>query len=91
MWEIMTNLKKFMKEAVGSFAPVIILLSDGAPTDDYKLALDEIKKNNWFKHAIKIAIDIESGSDRSVLAKFTGNPEAILDAKDKSTSFMIIL
>ncbi|HLU51369.1 MAG TPA: VWA domain-containing protein, partial [Flavobacteriaceae bacterium] len=29
----------FLKEATGSFAPVIILLSDGEPTDDYKTAL----------------------------------------------------
>jgi uncharacterized protein YegL len=61
------------------------LLSDGGPTDNWEVGLNQIKQNNWFKHAIKIAIDIESGSDRSVLAQFTGNPEAILDAKDTAT------
>ena len=76
---------EYLKSQTGAYAPVILLLSDGAPTDDWESALNKIKQNNWFKHAIKIAIDIESGSDRDVLAAFTGNYEAILDAKDKST------
>jgi uncharacterized protein YegL len=76
---------EFLKSQTGAYAPVILLLSDGGPTDQWESGLNKIKQNNWFKHAIKIAIDIESGSDRSVLAQFTGNPEAILDAKDTAT------
>jgi len=77
------STKKFMKEAVGSFAPVIILLSDGAPTDDYKTALDEIKRNNWFKHAIKVAIAIGGDADKNVLAEVVGSPEAVIDVHSK--------
>ena len=75
---------EFLNTMTGAYAPVILLLSDGGPTDTavWPNALNELKKNKWFQHAIKIAIDIESGSDRSVLEKFTGNPEAILDAKN---------
>ena len=76
---------EYLQSQTGAYAPVILLLSDGGPTDNWEAGLDKIKQNNWFKHAIKIAIDIESGSDRSVLAAFTGNPEAILDAKDTAT------
>ena len=76
---------EFLKSQTGAYAPVILLLSDGGPTDNWEKALSQIKQNNWFKHAIKIAIDIESGSDRTVLGEFTGNPEAILDAKDTAT------
>ena len=76
---------EYLKSQTGAYAPVILLLSDGGPTDNWEPDLNKIKQNNWFKHAIKIAIDIESGSDRSVLAQFTGNPEAILDAKDTAT------
>ena len=43
------------------------------------------KRFNWFKQAIKIALDIEKSSDRDVLEAFTGNVEAILDAKDQQT------
>jgi len=77
------STKKFMKEAVGSFAPVIILLSDGAPTDDYKTALNEIKRNNWFKHAIKVAIAIGNDADKNVLAEVVGSPEAVIDVHGK--------
>ena len=77
------STKKFMKEAVGSFAPVIILLSDGAPTDDYKSALEEIKRNNWFKHAIKVAIAIGNDADKNVLAEVVGNTEAVIDVHGK--------
>lgn len=76
---------EYLKSQTGAYAPVILLLSDGGPTDNWETAMNQIKQNNWFKHAIKIAIDIESGSDRSVLQQFTGNPEAILDAKDTAT------
>lgn len=76
---------EYLKSQTGAYAPVILLLSDGGPTDNWENGLNQIKHNNWFRHAIKIAIDIESGSERSVLAQFTGNPEAILDAKDTAT------
>lgn len=75
--------KAFLNSQTGAYAPVILLFSDGGPTDNWEKALEQIRKNNWFKHAIKIAIDIESGSDRAVLEAFTGNSEAILDAKDQ--------
>ena len=77
--------KAFLNSQTGAYAPVILLFSDGGPTDNWEKGLTQIKENNWFKHAIKIAIDIESGADRSVLEAFTGNSEAILDAKDQNT------
>ena len=76
---------EYLKSQTGAYAPVILLLSDGGPTDNWEPALNQIKNNNWFKHAIKIAIDIESEYDRYVLEKFTGNSEAILDAKDTNS------
>ena len=61
----------FMKSASGSFAPAIILLSDGGPTDDYKSGLAKLQANNWFKAAIKIAIAIGDDADLEVLKEFT--------------------
>jgi uncharacterized protein YegL len=75
----------FLKSQTGAYAPVILLFSDGGPTDNWKKGLEQIRTNNWFRHAIRIAIDIESGSDRAVLEAFTGNSEAILEAKDQNT------
>ena len=59
------------------YAPVIILLSDGGPTDDYESGLDELKKNKWYRHAIKVAIAIGEDADRDVLAEFTGSKESV--------------
>ena len=81
---------QFLQEAAGSFAPVIILLSDGAPTDHYKDGLENIKKNNWFKHAIKIAIAIGNDADKNVLAEFTGNNEAVIEVHNRSALKAII-
>lgn len=68
----------FMMEATGSFAPVIILLSDGAPTDHPEYALEKLKSNNWFKVATKVAIAIGDDCIKSTLIDFTGNEEAVL-------------
>lgn len=81
---------QFLQEAAGSFAPVIILLSDGGPTDDYKKGLDSIKQNNWFKHAIKIAIAIGNDADKNVLTEFTGNSEAVIEVHNRSALKAII-
>ena len=68
----------FMQSASGSFAPAIILLSDGGPTDNYEVGLAKLKANNWFKSAIKIAIAIGDDADKDVLKDFTGNSEAVI-------------
>lgn len=81
----------FMQEATGSFAPAIILLSDGEPTDDYKRPLEKLRNNNWFKAAIKVAISIgEDTTNKSVLAEFTGNSEAVLTVHNKEQLKKII-
>lgn len=81
---------QFLQEAAGSFAPVIILLSDGGPTDNYKKGLEDIKKNNWFKYAIKIAIAIGNDADKNVLTEFAGNSEAVIEVHNRSALKAII-
>lgn len=68
----------YMKSASGSYAPAIILLSDGEPTDNFEVGLGKLKANNWFKSAIKIAIAIGDDANKDVLKDFVGNPEAVL-------------
>lgn len=72
----------FMQSASLSFAPIIFLLSDGYPTDTYQAELGELKKNKWFKHALKIAVAIGRDANRSVLADFTGNDETVITANN---------
>jgi len=68
----------FMDAASGSFAPAIFLLSDGEPTDEYHESLDLLKKNNWFKNAIKVAVAIGDDANENVLVDFTGTKETVI-------------
>lgn len=77
--------KEFMAEISGSYAPAIILMSDGFPTDEYIKPLNDLKNNNWFKASIRaaIAIDIDgSEADKDMLAEFTDNKESVLVAEN---------
>lgn len=67
----------FMNNAAGNYAPVIILLTDGEPTDDYRSGLKILQHNNWFRHAVRVAISVDSGAN-DVLAEFTGSSETVL-------------
>jgi uncharacterized protein YegL len=73
------STKAFMREATGSFAPALFLLSDGAPTDDFTAGLAELQKNNWYKQAIKAAIAIGDDAQKDILAQFTGGMESVLE------------
>lgn len=68
----------FMKSASGSYAPTIILMSDGEPTDNYQCGLNKLQQNNWFKSSVKFAIAIGEDANTDVLSEFTGSKEAVL-------------
>jgi uncharacterized protein YegL len=62
--------------------PVLVLLTDGQPTDDYKKGLDALFSTPWGKKAVRIAIAIGKDADTDVLEQFTGNRELVLEAKN---------
>ncbi|GHV31352.1 hypothetical protein FACS1894167_13600 [Synergistales bacterium] len=62
--------------------PVLVLLSDGQPTDDYKQSLDKLLHLPWGKKAVRIAISIGQDADDDVLRDFTGNRELVLQANN---------
>ena len=67
----------FMNRATGSVAPVLFLLSDGEPTDDYQSNLNILKQNAWYQVAARVAIGYGESND-DVLREFTGNKETVL-------------
>jgi len=67
----------FMNNASGSVAPVLFLLSDGEPSDEYQDKLAELQKNNWYKVAVRVAIGYGQSND-AVLIEFTKNPETVI-------------
>jgi uncharacterized protein YegL len=55
--------------------PVLVLVSDGQPTDDFGTGLTELMVQPWAKRAVRLAIAVGSDADRSVLSKFIGHSE----------------
>lgn len=55
--------------------PVLVLLSDGAPTDDFRSGLNAITALPWGKKAVKLSIAIGEDADTDVLQQFIGHDE----------------
>lgn len=82
--------KEFLSTAAGAYPPVILLFSDGGPTDNWEGGLTELQTNNWFKRSIKIAFAIGDDCDKGVLARFSGSSETVLDVKNKDQLRLMI-
>lgn len=74
--------KVFLGSPSLSFAPAVILLSDGGPTDKYEDALYVLNGNKWFRHSLKVAIAIGKKAKVEKLAMFTGDPDAVIRTFD---------
>ena len=55
--------------------PVLVLISDGQPTDDFAGGLQALMNEPWGRKAMRIAIAIGEDADQEVLKKFIANPE----------------
>ena len=55
--------------------PVLVLISDGQPTDDFTGGLQALMNEPWGRKAVRIAIAIGEDADQEVLKKFIANPE----------------
>ncbi|GHO82272.1 hypothetical protein KSZ_02780 [Dictyobacter formicarum] len=55
--------------------PVLVLISDGHPTDDVSKGISAIMEQPWGKKAVRIAIGIGHDADHNVLRRFINHPE----------------
>ena len=55
--------------------PVLVLISDGKPTDDFNSGLRTLMDQPWGKKAVRIAIAIGDDADKDTLQRFIGHPE----------------
>ncbi|WP_146199670.1 vWA domain-containing protein [Methanospirillum stamsii] len=63
--------------------PVIVLISDGHPTDDFDKGLRALMGESWGNKAVRIAIAIGADADTDVLRRFIGFDEiALLNASN---------
>lgn len=80
--ELNTRMSRngFLNSPSLSFAPVIFLMTDGYPSDDYKAGLNELKTNSWYKFGLKAALGIGNEANDNVLAEFTGSADTVVHA-----------
>ena len=70
----------FLNSPSLSFAPVIFLMTDGYPSDDYKSGLKALQSNSWYKFGLKAALGIGSEANDDMLAEFTGSKDTVVHA-----------
>ena len=54
---------------------MLVLISDGQPTDDFAGGLQALMNEPWGRKAVRISIAIGEDADQEVLKRFIGNPE----------------
>ncbi len=72
-FEILAEKLETEFQGARGYQPVMILLSDGLPTDDYESGLKKLKETKWGSKAIRISIAIGSETDMDVLQDFIGD------------------
>jgi len=55
--------------------PVLVLVTDGSPTDDFKSGLEVLMNEPWGKKAVRLGIAIGKDADHKCLRQFIGNSE----------------
>jgi uncharacterized protein YegL len=57
-----------------AFPPVVVVVSDGRPTDDFEAGLERLMREPWGRRAVRLAIAIGADADLEVLSRFIGDP-----------------
>jgi uncharacterized protein YegL len=79
--ELVTEELDPQKMGPYNYPPVIILLSDGAPTDDWESSLAKLNATPYGRkksRTVRAALAV-SGADHEMLSEFTGNSELVLE------------
>jgi uncharacterized protein YegL len=58
-----------------AYTPTLVLVSDGAPNDEWTTPLQSLLNSDRAKKAVRLAMGIGGGADISMLEKFVDNPE----------------
>jgi uncharacterized protein YegL len=73
--ELVAEQLKMPPMSERALPPVLVLVSDGQPTDDFESGLRSLLDEPWGKKAVRIAISIGRDADPDVLQRFIGNSE----------------
>ena len=61
---------------VRALPPVLVLISDGQPTDDFAGGLEALRRVPWAQKAVRLAIALGHDADLEVLQRFIGSEPA---------------
>ncbi|MEA5391012.1 VWA domain-containing protein [Cyanobium gracile UHCC 0139] len=61
---------------VRALPPVLVLISDGQPTDDFAGGLEALRRVPWAQKAVRLAIALGHDADLEVLQRFIGTEPA---------------
>jgi uncharacterized protein YegL len=79
--KIDTEVQKTTTEQKGDWKPLVFIMTDGIPTDDWQSGLNEFKKS---KVAFTVACAAGSGADSNILKQITDNVVS-LDTADSAS------
>ena len=81
--KIDTEVAKTTPEQKGDWKPLVFIMTDGIPTDDWQSGLDEFRKR---KTAYTVACGAGAGSDTTILKQITENVVGLDHADSQSIS-----
>jgi uncharacterized protein YegL len=73
--ELVAEAMKTPPMAERALPPVLVLVSDGEPTDDFAGGLKALMEQGWGKKAVRIAIAMGHDAKLEVLQRFIGHTE----------------
>ncbi|MGN0178256.1 MAG: VWA domain-containing protein [Christensenellales bacterium] len=86
--ELESALKKQSQGGImpdfGGIAPIVLLLTDGHPTEKCTEQIRQLKVRPWFNVALRygIAVELNDERTRNVLSEFVGNNGEVIDCYD---------
>jgi uncharacterized protein YegL len=79
--KVAERLEEMHRYVKRMYRPVLALVSDGAPTDDFDKGLAKLMATTIGRKAIRLALAVGDRANRDVLAQFVGNSEyGVLEA-----------
>jgi uncharacterized protein YegL len=73
--ELVAEEMKVPPMSTRAMPPVLVLISDGMPTDDFNAGMRVLLSQPWGQKAVRVSIGIGQDADYNVLQKFMSNSE----------------
>ena len=85
------STNEFFKTLNGIHKSLIILITDGEPTDNFETPLQILQRNQFFQKANRFAIGIGEDFNERILARFAGNKRVFTHTDDNASKLKPLL